>query len=147
MDNTDNKQILTDFTNDGECSGCGECCSNYLPLTRWEIHRLKLWAQRHKYVPELTGDVLDVTCPFLDKHTKRCVCYKERPEICKQFTCRKAIAKDPDLVRIQAQCDIHNLRLEIFGDKNTLPYGHFVLLMEYIRNNPSGSMEIQVKED
>lgn len=28
---------VCDFTKDGKCSGCGQCCSVYLPLSPGEI--------------------------------------------------------------------------------------------------------------
>jgi len=33
---------------DGQCSNCGECCTETLPLTRGELLRLKQYAAKHK---------------------------------------------------------------------------------------------------
>lgn len=140
---------LTDFTKNGECSCCGQCCSNYLPMTIWELRKLRAWVRKNNYSPIITEDALDVTCPFLDKETSRCVCYDERPKVCRVFTCRKAIAGEVRLTdgSIHPEYRVHNLRLEIFGDKKTLPYKDFCLLMEYIRTSPAKSVSAELADE
>lgn len=126
-------QELTDFTCNGECSKCGSCCSNYLPLTRKEFRVLKHWVRKHRFQPKLVTDVLDVTCPFLDKETSLCVCYKVRPEVCRIFTCRKAIANQVKFSKSRFHFRVYNLRQELFGDTKSLGFAEFQLLMDYIR--------------
>lgn len=130
---------LTDFTVDGVCSCCGECCSNYLPLTVFEFNRLKSWVRRTKFKPEFIYDVLDITCPFLDKELSRCVCYDIRPEICKIFTCHKAKLSKVKLSKPLDKYRTYNLRADIFGDKRVIPYGEFKILMDYLKDNPHNS--------
>lgn len=54
---------------DGSCSGCGECCSDFLPLSSDEVKRIKAYVKKHGLKPHhnavalMTG-AYDVTCPF-----------------------------------------------------------------------------------
>jgi Fe-S-cluster containining protein len=85
--------LIKDNTVDGKCSGCGECCSNMLPLSQAEISRIKAYIkkynireQRHNF---MVG--IDMTCPFRDDANKRCTIYPVRPDICKEFVCNHSI--------------------------------------------------------
>ena len=78
---------VQDFTCNGECSKCGQCCSAFLPLTRTEFKRLRKLAKKQGiYVHE--GADVDCTCPFLDGNN-RCSIYEDRPMICRLFTCHE----------------------------------------------------------
>ena len=82
---------IHDFTRKGTCSKCGECCSNFLPLSASEIFRISLYLSEHHILPMplIRGKyVYAETCPFLDAH-KRCLIYEARPLICKAFKCNK----------------------------------------------------------
>ena len=85
---------IHDFTVDGKCSKCGECCSNILPVSDMEIRRIKQYIAKHKikenihFIP-LAGDVVDGICPFLDNATHKCAIYSIRPAICRDFQCDK----------------------------------------------------------
>lgn len=85
-----------DFTEDGKCSGCGGCCSNFLPMTEKEIRTIKRYVkkhnirpQRHVVIPMAKPVHMDLTCPFLDdkKETEKCTIYEVRPAICRYFVC------------------------------------------------------------
>lgn len=85
---------LYNYTKDGKCSGCGNCCSNLLPMNQKEadtIHRYikKYGIKECKHMLPVAKPVLDMTCPFLDtdKKSEKCRIYPVRPEICKQFVC------------------------------------------------------------
>lgn len=86
----DMKYGVLDFTKDGKCSGCGQCCSNYLPISSKEIKRYvknrHITEQKHNY-PSVV--VFDLTCPFLDdsKEKEKCLIYPVRSEICRDFVC------------------------------------------------------------
>lgn len=91
----------TDMTKNGKCTGCGECCTNFLPMNRQEIETIKKYVKRHHIEPHTMPKVLsrqsfDATCPFLDltKGTERCKIYPVRPEICREFCCHTASFKD-----------------------------------------------------
>lgn len=84
-------QRPTNFCRDGECSGCGNCCSNCLPVTADEIKIIKAYISRHNIKPENhcrpDANDLDWLCPFRDEKHKRCNIYEVRPSICKFFRC------------------------------------------------------------
>ena len=73
------------------CDGCGECCSNFLPLTRNEITELKAYVKEHGI--KQTGSGME--CPFLDKAKpwKKCAVYEARPLICRDYQCNKSVEK------------------------------------------------------
>ena len=82
---------IHDFTNKGKCSQCGECCSNFLPLSASEISRISLYLSEHHILPMpiVRGKYVHAeTCPFLDAH-KRCLIYEARPLICRAFKCNR----------------------------------------------------------
>lgn len=97
---------LYNYTVDGKCSSCGNCCSNMLPLSRKEIEIIKKYVKRHrvkecKHVPPVVGKNYDMICPFRDNKNRICTIYPVRPEICKKFICdsEKRAKKDRKLMR------------------------------------------------
>lgn len=87
---------VTDYTINGECSGCGSCCSNILVLSEQEIETIKRYIKRHHIkeqkhsIPANSAKVMDLTCPFLNLGKKdKCVIYKVRPMICRCFKCNE----------------------------------------------------------
>lgn len=91
----DMKAGVYDFTNDGKCVGCGECCSNILPLSKNDIARITKYIKYHgikecKHFVPTTNKIFDMTCPFRDNEKKICTIYPARPAICKNFKCDKA---------------------------------------------------------
>lgn len=84
----------TDFTLSGECSNCGQCCSNFIPVFDSEIKRIKRYIKEHKIKVQVraypTATVLiDMMCPFRDEITKKCTIYEARPQICRVYKCNK----------------------------------------------------------
>lgn len=83
-----------DFTDNGNCIGCGACCSNALPMTDKEVRIIKRYIEK-KHIKEqihtipMTDNTLDMTCPFLNttKSKDKCEIYQVRPLICKRFIC------------------------------------------------------------
>ena len=89
------EDYITDFSNDGKCSCCGNCCSNVLPLSNKEIKTIKKYIKKKKIKP-VEHDLLvktklsfDMICPFRDEKNKICTIYEIRPLICKMFICNK----------------------------------------------------------
>lgn len=84
--------------NGHQCSCCGSCCTEFLPLTRKEIYKIKDYLKEH---PEIKGNWLTkdedkdlhAFCPFLNKDTCRCDIYPVRPFVCRDFKCDKSIDK------------------------------------------------------
>lgn len=86
---------IYDFTNNGDCSSCGQCCSNFIPLSCDEIIRIKKYIKSHGIKPcnhflPTVDPLPDMTCPFRDNNKKICTIYKIRPVICREFKCDKA---------------------------------------------------------
>lgn len=90
---------MADFTKCGKCSRCGNCCSNFLPLTLDEIKELKQLVKEDvevqiKYGP---GNRFVMMCPFLifnnEDSTTRCSIYEHRPSICRLFRCDEPVTK------------------------------------------------------
>ena len=79
-------------TDNGKCTGCGECCSNILPMTEAEVKIIKDYVRRHSikeekiFAPTLNPQY-DLTCPFMSKTAKenKCAIYEVRPAICRCF--------------------------------------------------------------
>ena len=88
---------LYDFTDHGQCSCCGNCCSDLLPITDKEIVKIKKYMKIHKIKEHSHGNflstkALDLTCPFMDSSKElKCTIYPVRPQICKMFSCHKEI--------------------------------------------------------
>ena len=83
-----------DMTENGKCTGCGNCCSNILPMTDKEIEVIRRHIKKRnikecKHIMPLANPVLDMTCPFLntDKKAGKCTIYSVRPSICRCFIC------------------------------------------------------------
>lgn len=82
---------VIDFTCNGECSRCGSCCTEELPITEKELRRIKAYVTKNHIKPyrRLFADMhtIDRTCPFYNPEKKVCMIYKARPKICQDFIC------------------------------------------------------------
>lgn len=119
----------TDFTINGECSECGECCSNLLPMSKDEIKAIRKVVREQKIQP-LPHNVtmlesMDWLCPFLDtnKENHKCVIYQHRPLICRDFSCHNmAIGKRPgnEMIMNVTKCDLVNVRKEFWNQDGNI---------------------------
>lgn len=112
---------VTDYTVDGHCSGCGSCCSDYLPLSQREIERIKAYMKKHslrEHVARvMAGPQLDMTCPFRDNVKHRCDIYEVRPDICRCFQCNQPVElinKNKEWYHQRNR--VVSMRGEFFGD-------------------------------
>ena len=120
----DMREGVYDFTVDGECSGCGQCCSNFLPMSDKEVKRIRRYVQENciheqKHIIPLAEAAQDWTCPFRDNTNKRCVIYAVRPQICREFRCnnpKNEIVATRDLLGSVNR--IVFVREEFFGEEN-----------------------------
>jgi len=111
---------------DGKCSGCGDCCTDLLPLTDAELERLKRYAnehnlKEHRHSLFFDKKAIDLTCPFRNNEIKQCDVYAVRPQICREFICSKSLdmaKKDRD--SLSASRITRSLRYEVFGNRESL---------------------------
>jgi len=91
---------FNDFTQDGECSNCGFCCSDTLPLSVDDLELIKEFMKDNKLEPSKSRQEVYMDgklasspgCPFRNNETKRCNIYSHRPKICREYKC--CIPKD-----------------------------------------------------
>lgn len=101
-----------------ECSKCGKCCSNYLPLQKEEIKTMKKLAIKEN--KQLLNKEWYSICPFLN-YKNECDIYENRPLICREYSCYnyehniynlEVFSKIPE-----ENFEITNVRKEIFNDE------------------------------
>ena len=118
-----------DHSINGKCSGCGNCCTNFLPVTDAEIQRIRKYVDahnikpcRHGFTAPLMLEPVDMVCPFRDEEKKICTIYEVRPLICWGYQCNKTIEKfAADMYgKNYDHRKIHyiNVRLTFFGADN-----------------------------
>lgn len=73
----------------GHCSRCGECCTNFLPVSQKEVDIIQKYVISNNIKPQMQMLVMQnrLTCPYYDG--KKCLIYEVRPLICKEFYCYK----------------------------------------------------------
>ena len=111
-----------DYTKDGQCSNCGECCSDFLPISQEEIKRIKTYIkkrgiteQKH-FFPLAKYPQADFTCPFRNNAERKCVIYEVRPAICRDFRCDKPRQKiKADKAMYHGLYAPHSMRMTFFG--------------------------------
>lgn len=80
---------ITDMTCNGKCSGCGGCCTIFLPITKDELGKIERYVKKHNIKLKKRESVFgyDMQCAFLDPITKKCMIYEVRPFVCRDFIC------------------------------------------------------------
>lgn len=80
---------ITDNSVCGQCSKCGECCSNILPVSQEEVNKIQKYVIKNNIKPQTQMLVMQnrLACPYYDG--KKCLIYEVRPLICKEFYCYK----------------------------------------------------------
>lgn len=82
---------ITDYSDNGQCSNCGACCNDIIPLTNADINRIKKYIKENNIKPHthavLRINVIDTVCPFRDDNKGLCTIYPVRPSVCKSFSC------------------------------------------------------------
>lgn len=91
---------VTDYTKDGKCSCCGNCCGKFLPMTKDELKAIKKYVRKHHIQRVVHPEMLnDFTCPFRSETGEGCLIYAVRPLVCRQFICSKPI---PDIEKTKS---------------------------------------------
>ena len=114
----------TDFTNNGKCSECGQCCGRFLPVSQKEINQIHRYIEKHNIgIQEhgtalLSGKFVDMTCPFvnLTKHKHKCAIYEVRPLICREYICCNRHMK-PSKELLKTDIRVIDFSEEFFGIK------------------------------
>lgn len=119
---------VEDFTIDGKCSNCGQCCADMLPVSKKEMNKIKHYVRKHNIKPYLRTVVLaektvDFRCPFRDDSKKQCNIYDVRPEICRKFICNQSeetILKNRNL--ISSRNKTISMKNEVYGNDENILY-------------------------
>lgn len=118
----DMKAGVFDYTKDGECSNCGECCSDFLPISPEEIRRISAYIKKHgireqrHFAPTVIVPVVDLVCPFRSNTERKCVIYEVRPAICRDFRCDKQKKQiEADKAMYHGLYAPHSMRMTFFG--------------------------------
>lgn len=71
----------------GKCSKCGDCCTNFIPITKKEVKKIKKYVEENNIKAEkrIFENDIYMKCPFLDMKTKQCKIYEVRPFVCRDF--------------------------------------------------------------
>lgn len=70
----------------GDCKGCGECCSRFIPVSGFDLSRLRSYVEENGVELEPERGDIDLLCPFLGSD-RECKVYPARPEICRVYRC------------------------------------------------------------
>ena len=115
-----------DYTENDECSGCGNCCGNILPISSKEIKRIKRYIEKHGIKEQIrrfptANPTIDMQCPFRDEIGRRCTIYPVRPAICQDFRCDKS-EKEIRLNKAlyHGKYSVTDMRAVFFGRENGL---------------------------
>lgn len=111
---------IYNFTKDGKCSGCGNCCSNLLPMSQKEVDAIRRYIEKHnikecRHLLPVATPTIDITCPFRDNDNSCCRIYEARPEICKQFICDSEKRAKHNRKLLGQTRTIRDVREEFFG--------------------------------
>ena len=111
---------IFNFTKEGKCSGCGNCCSNFLPMSQKEIDTIKKYIKKNgikecKHILPLSTPVIDMTCPFRNNDKGVCTIYEVRPEICRQFICDSEKRVKHNRALLKQTRTIVDVRSEFYG--------------------------------
>lgn len=83
--------VVKNKTCNGKCSGCGDCCTEFLTITKHEYRAISNYLKEHpeikcQYHSSLSTNIY-CFCPFNDAQTHKCLIYEVRPKICRDFVC------------------------------------------------------------
>lgn len=129
-----------DFTKNGECSNCGQCCSNFLPIAATEMKEIIRYVKKHKIreqhaILPTAEPSIDLTCPFRSEVSKSCLIYPVRPTICRMFMCnqdRESMRKNKELM--------HKKYYAV--DMRSIFYGHDDKMGDLVRTLGGGGTDV-----
>ena len=116
----DMEDNIIDFTKDGKCSSCGNCCTNLLPMSRKEVAAIHKYIEKHgikecRHLLPVAKPAIDMTCPFRNNDQRTCAIYEVRPEICRQFICNNEKKAKRNRKLLRQTRSMVDVRSEFFG--------------------------------
>jgi Fe-S-cluster containining protein len=113
---------IYNFTKDGKCSSCGNCCSNFLPMSQKEADVIHRYIDKHHikeciHTIPLAKHMEDWTCPFRDNTNSKCTIYEVRPEICKHFICDSEKRAKHNRKLLGQTRNVIDVRSEFYGSQ------------------------------
>lgn len=115
-------RMVTDFTINGECSNCGGCCTNFLPMTPDEYNIIKSFIRKHgikdAYQPSyiLKDQQINLVCPFRNEDTCRCNIYEVRPKVCRLFICN---LKESEILKYSIEISKSGIKGDLIQARQT----------------------------
>lgn len=111
---------IFNYTKDGKCSSCGNCCSNLLPMSQKEVEAIHKYIRKNdikecKHLFPLATPAIDMTCPFRNNDKNICAIYEVRPEICRQFICDNEQRAKHNRALLRQTRRIVDVRSEFYG--------------------------------
>lgn len=82
----------------GDCRGCGQCCSRFLPMSSFDIKRIHDHVTEHGIEQRPEASEADLMCPYLDIESKECRIYSARPDVCRGYRCDLHAMGDMDAI-------------------------------------------------
>lgn len=137
------------FTCNGKCSRCGECCTPLIPITLKEYKTIKKYIKKHDIKPSntLRGDNFYVKCCFYDFEEKKCKINEVKPEVCKNFMCNSSKEKiEKDIKYYDKRADINGEHIDRFVPMDLLFYDYPIMLLMILSNLTNFNNENQLIE-
>lgn len=104
----------------GDCRGCGECCSRFLPLSLIDRARLRAYVLANGIEPHEPRAEFDMLCPYL-ADDKTCAVYEARPGICESYRCdlhKRGVLKAFRGMMYAQVTDMREFAEEVAGEKD-----------------------------
>lgn len=139
---------MKDYTCNGKCSNCGNCCIPWLPITKHEYKTIKEYIKRHKIKPQVLQEGNDyyMDCCFHDRKNKKCTIYEVRPEVCKNFMCSSSCEKiDKDRKHYDDRAHFNGKNLNRFYPFDLLFYDDPRTLLQLIVSDYKPQSEEELK--
>ncbi len=113
--------IGKDFTCNGTCSKCGECCGAILPLDQEDVDKISEYVLENKIHSIAATLILEnkLQCPYYTGNKEKgCAIYPARPKICKFYKCDKKGISLEEINEMQKAVPVDMWKLAKDLDKN-----------------------------
>lgn len=115
-DSKDFGEDARDYTCNGKCFKCGNCCIPWCPITQKEYETIKEYIKKNNIKAQSLkeGNNYYMDCCFHDRKNHKCNIYEVRPEVCKNFICSSSFEK------VDKDRRYYDKRAEINGESGRL---------------------------